>query len=269
MGAGPTQWARPSPALSLLFRLGMRSTPSTCPSNKCDGCFYLEAFNKPDSAAQECFALHKSSQISKMEKNICESEGRPRAAGSTSWIIGAQIRKLHESPIQESCPGTVHGPVKLFNAGREAFVSTDMPLATLSLGKYFRYQKIQFCETSQQFPATRRRCEHFPSNDTGGGPGSGSREANKQTGTILISRRDIPLPSSLGDCHAQVEAACIIAQSRRQNLRAASTQCISTTKYTRGTRHISTQYLRRVKLIHRSESMKNSLLCDQEWVLST
>ena len=144
----PPQWARPPPALSLLFRLGMRSTPSTCPSNKCDGCFYLEAFNKPDSAAQECFALHKSSQILKMEKNICESEGRPRAAGSTSWIIGAQIRKLHESPIQESCPGTVHGPVKLFNAGREAFVSTDMPLATLSLGKYFRYQKIQFCETS-------------------------------------------------------------------------------------------------------------------------
>ena len=40
--------------------------------------------------------------------------------------------------------------------------------------------------------------------------------ANKQTGTILISPpRDIPLPSSLGDCHAQVEPACIIAQLRR------------------------------------------------------
>ena len=197
--------------------------------------------------------LCPSQEFTDLEKNICESEGRPRAAGSTSWIIGAQIRKLHESPIQESCPGTIHGPVKLFNTGREAFVSTDMPLATLSLGKYFRYQKIQFCETSQQFPATRRRCEHFPGNDTGGGLGSGG-EANKQTGTILISRRDIPLPSSLGDCHAQVEAACIIAQSRRQHLRAASTQCISTTKYTRGTRHISTQYLRRVKMIHRCES---------------
>ena len=167
-------------------------------------------------------------------------EGRPRAAGSTSWIIGAQIRKLHESPIQESCPTTVHGAaVKLFSAGQEAFVSTDMPLATLSLGKYFRYQKIQFC----QFPATQRGCEHFRGNDTEGGPGGSKadEQTNKQTGTILISPpRDIPLPSSLGDCHAQVGCVhhCAIEKTVPQSSKHSVHQY---KKYERGTRHTSTR----------------------------
>lgn len=64
VGAGPTQWARPSPRLIIVISSGHALNPpsTTCPSNKCDGCFYLQPFNKPDLARQECFALQESSQ---------------------------------------------------------------------------------------------------------------------------------------------------------------------------------------------------------------
>ena len=72
VGAGPTQWARPSPRLIIVISSGHALNPpsTTCPSNKCDGCFYLQPFNKPDLAGQECFALRGSSQEFSYENEI-------------------------------------------------------------------------------------------------------------------------------------------------------------------------------------------------------
>ena len=100
------------------------------------------------AAQEECSArVHKSSRIS-MEprrgrsQNICEGHGeerRPRARGSTSWIIGAQIRKLHQVP-NSGIPPCLNTHTDQSQIVR--IFCAHVPLTKLSLGKYFRYQKI-------------------------------------------------------------------------------------------------------------------------------
>ena len=67
----PPSMGKTSSRLIIVISSGHALNPLTCPSNKCDGCFYLQPFNKPDLAAQQCFALylHKSSQISDVDEN--------------------------------------------------------------------------------------------------------------------------------------------------------------------------------------------------------
>ena len=173
------------------------------------------------AAAQECSSrVHKSSRIS-MEprrgrsQNICEGHGeerRPRARGSTSWIIGAQIRKLHQVP-NSGIPPCLNTHTDQSQIVR--IFCAHVPLTKLSLGKYFRYQKIlEPRPRSSQRP--RQCCQRLPGlAKVQVVLGKAKKQTNKQkkTGTILISPpRDIPLSSSSGDCHAQVDPACIIAQ---------------------------------------------------------
>ena len=147
-------------------------------------------------------------------QNICEEHGeerRPRARGSTSvWDNWGSNKKITPGPQFRNPSLPQHTDqsqiVRIFCA--------HVPLTKLSLGKYFRYQKIP--DSAQEvlsdpgnvvnvFQALPR-CRWSLVKQK-------NKQTNKQTGTILISPpRDIPLSSSSGDCHAQVDPACIIAQ---------------------------------------------------------
>ena len=82
------------------------------------------------------------SRWNRRSQNICEGHGeerRPRARGSTSWIIGAQIRKLHQVP-NSGIPPCLNTHTDQSQIVR--IFCAQVPLTKLSLGKYFRYQKI-------------------------------------------------------------------------------------------------------------------------------
>ena len=100
------------------------------------------------AAAQECSSrVHKSSRISmeprrRRSQNICEWHGeerRPRARGSTSvWDNWGSNKKITPGPQFRNPSLPQHTDqsqiVRIFCA--------HVPLTKLSLGKYFRYQKI-------------------------------------------------------------------------------------------------------------------------------
>ena len=209
-------------SLSLLFRLGMRSAPPHARPTNVTVAFISNLLTN------QIWPLHKNaprgftrvlgSRWNRRSQNICEGHGeerRPRARGSTSvWDNWGSNKKITPGPQFRNPSLPQHTDqsqiVRIFCA--------HVPLTKLSLGKYFRYQKIlEPRPRSSQRP--RQCCQRLP------GLAkvqvvlgrAKNKKTNKQTGTILISPpRDIPLSSSSGDCHAQVDPACIIAQPARQ-----------------------------------------------------
>ena len=123
----------------------------------------------------------------------------------------------------------------------------DMPLATLSLGKYFRCQKIQLCKTSQQpVPSNTTGAVNIFRPMTSGVGGPVSKQTNKPGRSWFLHvtfRCLLPLVTVTPKWR---QRASLRNWEDSQNLRASvSTQCMST-KYTRSTRYRSTQYQRRV-----------------------
>lgn len=157
----------------------------------------------PHKNAPLGFTRVLGSRWNQRSQNICEGHGeerRPRARGSTSvWDNWGSNKKITPGPQFRNPSLPQHTDqsqiVRIFCA--------HVPLTKLSLGKYFRYQKIPD-STQEVFSDPGNVFNVFQ---------PGQQKTNKQTGTILISPpRDIPLSSSSGDCHAQVDPACIIAQ---------------------------------------------------------
>ena len=175
--------------------------------------------------------LHKSSQILNVDENGEEVKifVSPKAQGRRFHLLDnwGSNKKITRVPNSGILPRHYTRPADQSNCSAEAKKllcrhATLLHYHWANISDTRKFSFVKLANSSQR---------HRPAMWTFFGQWhrgwSGRAQANKQTGTILISPpRDIPLPSSLGDCHAQVEPACIIAQSRRQYL--VSSQCMST-----------------------------------------
>lgn len=141
----PLRWARPL-SLSLLFCLGMRSAPPHARPTNVTVAFISNLLTN------QIWPLHKNaprgftrvlgSRWNRRSQNICEGHGeerRPRARGSTSvWDNWGSNKKITPGPQFRNPSLPQHTDqsqiVRIFCA--------HVPLTKLSLGKYFRYQKI-------------------------------------------------------------------------------------------------------------------------------
>ena len=136
-------------SLSLLFRLGMRSAPPHARPTNVTVAFISNLLTNqiwPHKNAPRGFTRVLGSRWNRGGEEVkifvrgTERRGGPGpGVPPLSGIIGAQIRKLHQVP-NSGIPPCLNTHTDQSQIVR--IFCAHVPLTKLSLGKYFRYQKI-------------------------------------------------------------------------------------------------------------------------------